>query len=58
MRLSERAAAALIGGVGVLLFATPLRALWAQPASAWYLPYLFWALLILAAAVNARRGDR
>jgi len=58
VRLSERAAAALIGGVGMLLYATPLRSLWAQPGSAWYLPFVLWALLIVAAAANARRGGR
>lgn len=48
--------AGLIAAAVLLLFGTPLRALWAQPAAPWWTPYALWALIIAAIAINARRG--
>jgi hypothetical protein len=34
-------------GIGVVLFATPLRLIWADPARPWYVPFLLWGLVNL-----------
>lgn len=36
--------------VMLLIFATPFTDWWSQAKSAWYLPYLFWLMLILVTA--------
>ncbi len=48
----------LLGLLAWLLFASPLMAWWANPQSPWYLPYLFWALLIALGAWLQRRRAR
>jgi hypothetical protein len=35
----------------LFLFATPLTLWWASPAHPWFLPYLFWLLIIILCAV-------
>jgi hypothetical protein len=43
----------LVFGVAALMFATPLRLIWADPGRPWYLPFLLWLavnLLVLWAA--------
>ena len=41
----------------LLVFASPLVFWWMNPGSAWYLPYLFWLLVIVAGAwIFKRRG--
>lgn len=41
----------------LLLFASPLMFWWADRGSVWYLPYLFWLLVIVVGAwIFNRRG--
>lgn len=39
----------------LFLFATPLTLWWASPAHPWFLPYLFWLLVIVLGAVISYR---
>jgi hypothetical protein len=55
---SPRAAALTAAGAIVLLFGTPLRALWARDAGPWWLPFAAWAGLIVVVVVAARDRDR
>ncbi|MGD2081334.1 MAG: hypothetical protein PVF91_00085 [Chromatiales bacterium] len=48
----------LLGLFALLLFASPMTEWWAAPGKPWYLPYLFWALIIgLGGWLQRRRGD-
>lgn len=42
----------------LLLFASPFVFWWLNQGSAWYLPYLFWLLVIAAGAWIFRRHGR
>lgn len=50
-----RAAAFVTGGLILLLFATPLRALWARDAGPWWLPFVAWSLAVALTAIALRR---
>ncbi|MEM1350141.1 MAG: hypothetical protein AAGI01_16395 [Myxococcota bacterium] len=43
--------------VGVLILATPLRAIWSGPGAPWWAPFLVWLLLIGAGAWVALRME-
>ena len=44
--------------VAVLVFASPLRALWSGPGAPWYLPFVLWLAVIgLAWLVQRLRGS-
>jgi hypothetical protein len=48
--------ALLLLGVGLLIFVSPARALWANPERHWLTPFALWLLLIaLTIAVSRRR---
>jgi hypothetical protein len=47
----------LLGLLLALLFASPLMDWWANSASAWYLVYLFWAIIITLAAYLVHHHD-
>jgi len=52
-----RAAAVSVAAAVLLLFATPLRALWARDDGPWWLPFAAWAPLIaILARVLRHRG--
>lgn len=51
----HRPRAAWLLAMAVLVFATPLRALWARPDAPWWAPFLPWLLLVIAAAALATR---
>jgi hypothetical protein len=54
----SRAAAVSVAMAAVLLFATPLRALWARDDGAWWLPFAAWLPMILILARTLRdRGE-
>jgi hypothetical protein len=43
----------------ILLFATPMVALWSHENSAWYLPYLLWlGIVFLLNRVHSRKHKR
>ncbi|HXX29893.1 MAG TPA: hypothetical protein VEJ89_04185 [Myxococcaceae bacterium] len=44
-------------GVGVLVFATRARLVWADGAHGWLLPFGLWLALILLGAIVNRRTD-
>jgi hypothetical protein len=46
----SRAAALTVAVAILLLFATPLRALWARDDGPWWLPFALWAPMIAALA--------
>jgi RsiW-degrading membrane proteinase PrsW (M82 family) len=51
---STRIVGLLVAGLTLAVFGTPLRALWSDPARAWWLPYALWALAISVLAWLAR----
>ncbi len=55
---ASRAAAAATAAVIALLFATPLRGLWARDGGPWWLPFALWAPLVavLAWLLDDREG--
>jgi len=53
----NRAAAVTIAAAILLLFATPLRALWARDGGPWWLPFAAWVpLVVLLAHMLRGRG--
>ncbi len=44
--------------LAVLLFASPVIYLWTARQSPWYMPYLLWLAVIIAAALAARLRSR
>ena len=44
----------LVFGIAVLVFATPLRLLWAQEGRPWYVPFVLWLVVSLLAVWAAR----
>jgi len=48
----------LLGLLALLLFASPLTDWLARLQLAWYVPYGFWALVVLLAALVAGRNRR
>jgi ribokinase len=48
----------LVFGIAALLFATPLRLLWADSGRAWYLPFACWLVVNLLIFWAARRSRR
>jgi len=44
--------------LAVLLFASPVVFLWTARQSPWYIPYLLWLLIIIAAALAVRLRSR
>jgi hypothetical protein len=49
-----RAAAIFVAMATILLFATPLRALWARDDGPWWLPFAVWAPLVVVLARTLR----
>jgi hypothetical protein len=55
--VSSRAAAVTVAVAILLLWATPLRALWARDGGPWWLPFAAWAPLIaILARILRERG--
>jgi hypothetical protein len=53
----SRAAAVTVAVAILLLWATPLRALWARDVGPWWLPFAVWAPLIaILARILRERG--
>ena len=52
-----RDSAVILGGLLLLLFATPVAGWWAQPALGWLTPYGLWLLVIFGSALIAQRDD-
>ncbi|MCA9614216.1 MAG: hypothetical protein H6721_21425 [Sandaracinus sp.] len=56
--VSPRGASALALALGALIFASPLRAVWAREGAPWWVPFLLWAALLVLAAWVATRKER
>lgn len=54
---SSRDRSLLVFGVAALLFATPLRLVWADSARPWYLPFALWLGVIALVFWAARRHE-
>lgn len=55
--LRSRAAAVALVALVAMLFATPLRGLWARDAGPWWLPFAVWAPIVAAMAWLVRDPD-
>ena len=54
----HRDSSVLIALLALVFFVSPLVTWWAEDGSAWYLPYLLWALVIALAGLIHSRHSR
>jgi hypothetical protein len=57
MRDLRGALVMLAAGLLLLSFATPVRVLWGESGLGWWLPFLVWAVAIVALAAAFRGPD-